>query len=232
MRLAIMQPYFFPYIGYFQLVNAVDKFIFYDDVNYIKGGWINRNRILLNGEVKYFTLVLSGASPFKRINEIEIDQSPVWKRKLLTSVELSYKKAPYFDAAFPLIKKVIDLPSNMLVDYARASVLSVVSYLDMKTEMELNSSRYTSTVLKSQERIIFMCKNEGTEHYINPIGGMEMYSKEVFLKEGIKIEFIKTGDIKYNQQNKDFTPNLSIVDVLMYNSPSVIKEFLNQYTLI
>jgi hypothetical protein len=232
MRLAIMQPYFFPYIGYFQLVNAVDKFIFYDDVNYIKGGWINRNRILLNGEVKYFTLVLSGASPFKRINEIEVDQSPVWKRKLLTSIELSYKKAPYFNTVFPLIKKVIDLPSNMLVDYARASVLSVVSYLETKTEMELNSSRYASTGLKSQERIIYMCKKEGTGHYINPIGGMEMYSKEIFLKEGIKIEFIKTGDVKYNQQNKEFVPNLSIVDVLMYNSTAVIKEFLNQYTLI
>ena len=155
MKIAIMQPYFFPYIGYFQLINAVDKFVFYDDVNYIKGGWINRNNILLNGEKKYFTLNLKESSSFKKINQIFIGGRT---DKLIKTINQSYSKAPYFDQVFPLIEGVIVNinTSSLISEIAALSVIKTSEYLDLKTIFEIGSEKYYNT--KDFERAEGKCR--------------------------------------------------------------------------
>src|SRR5688572_18113469 len=108
MKLAIMQPYFFPYLGYFQLIYASDKFVFYDDVNYIKSGWINRNRLLLNGEAKYFTVPLSGASSYSKISRVGINQqNPKWRSNMIDTFRMAYRHAEYREVGIGMLDAVL-----------------------------------------------------------------------------------------------------------------------------
>lgn len=232
MKIAIMQPYFFPYIGYFQLINAVDKFVFYDDVNYIKGGWINRNNILLNGEKKYFALNLKESSSFKRINQIFIGGRTF---KLIKTINQSYSKAPYFDQVFPIIEEVIlnINTSSLISEIAAMSVIKTSEYLDLKTIFEISSEEYYDTKdFERAERLIKICKLNNTDTYINAVGGKELYKKETFIKNKINLFFLKSKIIEYEQFGNEFIPYLSIIDVMMFNSPEEIQEMLNQYELL
>jgi len=232
MKLGIMQPYFLPYIGYWQLLNAVDKYIIYDDVNFIKGGWINRNRILINKEPKMLTLRLNGASQNKLINEIEIQDNNIRRKKILKSIDGSYRKAPYFNIIYPLIENIINFDELNIVKFIENSFKVICGYLDIKTELILSSSVNKNNELKSQDKVIDICKKLGVTEYYNAIGGQELYSYEDFEKEEMKLKFLKTGDIKYKQFNNDFVSNLSILDVLMFNSKEEIKKILKKYEVI
>ena len=232
MKLAIMQPYFFPYIGYFQLINAVDKFVFYDDVNYIKGGWINRNNILLNGEKKYFTLNLKESSSFKKINQIFIDGR---SEKLIKTINQSYSKAPYFDQGFPIIEEVIlnINTSSLISEIAAMSVIKTSEYLDLKTIFEISSEKYCDTKdFERAERLIKICKLNKADTYINVLGGKELYKKETFKNNKIDLFFLQSKLTEYKQFGKEFIPYLSIIDLMMFNSPEVIHKMLNNYELI
>ena len=232
MKLAIMQPYFFPYIGYFQLINSVDKFVFYNDVNYIKSGWINRNNILVNGEKKYFTLKLRGASSFKKINQIGISDR---NNKLLKTLFQSYSKAPYFDKVYPIIEDVFSsITHNSLIsEIAAISVIKTSEYLDLKTIFEFSSQKYYDTKdFEKAERLINICKLNNINTYINAVGGKELYSKQEFTKNEIDLCFLKSKIIEYKQFGNKFIPYLSIIDVMMFNSPEVILKMLNNYELI
>ena len=204
MRLAIMQPYFFPYIGYFELINAVDNFVFYDDVNYIKNGWINRNRILINDKASYLTVSLNNASPNKLKNEIEIlDNRP----KLGKTILMAYRKAPFFDNAWPVVKNCLDFDSKRISEIAIFSIKAVSGYLELKTEFEVSSLNYSETKGKEKaERLIEICKRNTAKNYLNPIGGKELYSKEQFALNGIQIFFIKSKGNEYFQFGSKFTP--------------------------
>lgn len=232
MKIGIMQPYFLPYIGYWQLLNAVDKYVIYDDVNYIKGGWINRNRILINKEVKYFNVKLNGASPNKLINEIEVSLDKIYQKKLLKTVEENYKKAPFFNEVFLVVQKIVENEEINLAKYLENSIKEVCSYLDIKTELLISSDLEKNNSLKGKDKVIEICKKlDGTEYY-NAIGGQELYFFEEFENKEIKLKFLQTNEIFYQQFNNKFVPNLSILDVMMFNSREKIKEFLNNYTLI
>lgn len=232
MRLGIMQPYLLPYIGYWQLLNAVDKYVIYDDVNYIKGGWINRNRILINKEIKYFTVKLNGASPNKLINEVEVSNDKIYKKKMLKTIEESYKKTPFFNIVFPIIKEIIENEEDNLAKYLKYSIEKICNYLEIKTELLLSSELEKDNSLKGKDKVISICKKlEATEYY-NAIGGQELYSFEEFKDNGIELKFLKTEEIKYKQFNNEFISNLSILDAMMFNSKEKIKEFLNSYSLI
>lgn len=234
MKIAVMQPYIFPYIGYFQMINAVDKFVFYDDVNFIKQGWINRNKILVSGKDYLFTLPLKNASSFTLISETLINEIlfEKWKLKFLQTLEQSYKKAPYFYDVFPIINKVLDGEYKTISQCAIKSIKSVSEYMGIKTEFIISSEAYQNKELERQERLIDICKQEKSNHYINALGGQELYKKEDFLKEGIQLNFIKPLPIEYKQFNNIFVPWLSIIDVLMFNDKQTVKDMLNQYTLI
>jgi hypothetical protein len=231
MKIAIMQPYFFPYIGYFQLINTADKFVILDDVNYISRGWINRNNILVNGKKTLFTLPVLKASQNKLIKEIEISIDKKWKRKFSKTIEMTYKKAPFFSQTLALVEKVLNFESKSLTDFLYNSLLEVCTYLEIDTKIEKTSSIYQNSALKADNKIIDICKQEKGTIYINPIGGQELYKQEKFTQEGIELYFLNTGQIDYQQFSKEFVPYLSIIDIMMFNSPSKIKKILTNFEL-
>lgn len=227
-----MQPYFFPYLGYFQMLSAVDKFIVYDDVNYIKNGWINRNNILLNGNKHLITLPLLEASPFKLINEIQITDKQAQKDKLLKTIYHAYSKAPYFNDIYEIVEKTINHESQNIAQAITFSFNEIKKYLDLKTEILISSSISKNNSLKAEQKVIDIVKNLEGDIYINAIGGMELYSKEHFKKEGIELYFIKMNDVSYKQFKNNFVPNLSMIDTLMFNSINDTKQLLNNYELV
>ena len=227
-----MQPYFFPYIGYWQLINAVDEYIIYDDVNFIKGGWINRNRILMRDEPQYFNVRMCGMSSFKKINEIEVDPSPIWRKKALSTIIVAYKKAPYFSNVFPLLEDIILFKEKDLSRYITNSILKINEYLKITTKLQLSSSLQQNYNLHGQDRVIDICKRLKATSYYNTLSGENLYSKDVFYDNNIKLYFLKTHIQKYPQYKNEFIPNLSIIDVMMFNSFNRISEMLGDYELV
>jgi len=232
MKIGIMQPYFVPYIGYWQLMNAVDKYVIYDDVNFIKGGWINRNRILLNGTVKYFNIPMDGASSSKLINEIGVNNSDVLIEKNLRTIEAAYKKAPYFSVVYPMLKEMLYCKKDNLASYIYESFKIIAEYLEIDTEFIISSAIEKDCSLKGQDKVLDICKVLGATEYYNAIGGRELYSFDAFSEEGIELKFLNTDEIKYEQFGEPFNANLSIIDVMMFNSVKDIQKMLKQYTLI
>jgi len=232
-KLAIMQPYFLPYIGYWQLINAVDQHVIYDDVNYIKGGWINRNNILVNGEAKLINLRLNRASSNKLINEIEVVQSDIYNKKLLKTIKESYSKAPFYNEVFPIVESVIYQDETNLAKYLTFAIKEVCRYLNIDTEILLSSEITKNKELKSQDKVIEICNLLSADQYINVIGGQELYSANDFEEHGIELKFLETHNITYHQIGKnEFIPNLSILDAMMFNGPEQINVMLNDYELL
>lgn len=235
MKIAIMQPYIFPYIGYFQLIHAVDKFVFYDDVNFIKGGWVNRNNVLLNGNKNLFTVPLKSVSSFQTIHETLIHSEIYhkWRKKFIKSLEQSYKKSPHFSSVLPLIQSVFEIQHYNITDLTINSIASISNYLELETVFERSSQQYATTKgMEKATRLINICQINQAKTYINPSGGKELYQKETFKKQGIDLYFIENELTPYAQFKNDFIPGLSIIDVLMFNSKEEVKEMLNKYNLV
>jgi len=232
MKLGIMQPYFFPYIGYWQLINAVEKYVICDDVNFIKGGWVNRNRILINGESKFINLRMHNASQNKLINQIEVLGNSVYNRKLLKTLEIYYKKAPHYKDVFPIIESIIKLDEKNLARYLELSIRRICEYLSISTDFIISSTITKNKDLRCQDKVIEICKILGADEYINAIGGQALYSPLDFAAQGIQLKFLNTGEIRYQQFNNKFVPNLSIIDVMMFNKPEKINEMLDDYRLL
>lgn len=229
MKAAIMQPYFLPYIGYFQLINTADVFVVYDDVNYIKQGWINRNRILLNGAAYMFTLNLKGASSFKLINGIEIGGN---KERLFKTISQAYAKAPFYNDAIGLLDGIFGSSEKNLAYFIADSIKVISRHLNIGAEIILSSKIEKNNDLKADKKVINICKILGATHYVNSIGGEKLYSKKSFLDAGINLEFIRSKPISYRQFNNGFVEWLSIVDVMMFNPVEAVREMLDQYELI
>jgi hypothetical protein len=232
MRLGIMQPYFFPYIGYFQLINAVDRFVFYDDVAFIKQGWINRNRILAMDKDLMITVPLKDQSSFRVIKDTVLSPDVRWKTKLIKTIEQYYRKAPYFQEAFTLIENVFKSDSRTIGQLATFSIKTVCAYLEIKTEFVEDCSRFNNGHLKGQDRVIDICLQEKAAEYLNAVGGAELYSQEEFQKKSIRLYFLKSGKIEYKQFNHAFVPWLSVIDVLMFNSKQTVRPMLAQCEMV
>lgn len=234
MKLAIMQPYLFPYIGYFQLIQAVDKFVIYDDVQYMKGGWINRNRVLVNKSPYTFTFSVKKDSFEKNINERYFNQNfNKERKKFLKTITESYGKATNFNEVFPLIEESlqVNIQEQNISDVITRSIKMIADYLGIDTQFILSSDLEKSSEDRA-ERIIEINRLLDTNHYINAIGGKELYTKEYFDERNIKLNFLRTNrDLTYDQNIEEFIPNLSIIDILMFNSREEISAFLNKYTL-
>jgi len=231
-NLAIMQPYFFPYIGYWQLIHAVDRFVIYDDVSYIKGGWINRNRILINGNPSYITIPLSQSSPNKRICDIVLQPSPLWRNKLVKKVEMTYRKSPYFIEVFPVIEKIIRYESDSLSDYLTYQLQTLAVFMGITTEFVVTSRFYGNSDLFGQDRVLDICKHEVATTYINPQGGRTLYDTETFCSADIDLRFIFMQALYYKQRAVNFVPFLSIIDALMEIGPIKIKYHLDAFDLL
>lgn len=232
MKVGIMQPYFFPYIGYWQLINAVDKYVIYDDVNYIKGGWINRNRILIEGEPKYFNIQLIGASPNKKINEICVNRDTRLINKSLRIIDAAYKKAPFYKEVFPLIKKILQSREENLALYLGNSIQVICEYLNITTEIIYSSGLEKDCSLKGEMKVLEICKILGATEYYNAFGGQSLYSYLNFRNNAITLKFVKTNDIMYRQYNYECEKNLSIIDVLMFNSKEKVCQLLHEFDVV
>ena len=235
MKLAIMQPYFMPYIGYFQLIKAVDKFIIYDDVTYIKQGWINRNQLLINGEARKFTIPISNGSSNNLIKDVVISNMVFdkWKITFYKTLMSSYRRAPYYNNVLDLMDRIINCSTNYISELAVHSIEETLKYLNISRDIVRSSEVYNNNnELMSQNRVLDICKKESAKTYINPIGGQELYSQEIFRHHGLELFFIKTKEFKYQQFTNEFVPWLSIIDVLMFNSSEEINEMLDNYELI
>lgn len=232
LSLAIMQPYFLPYIGYFQLISAVDEFVIYDNIKYTKKGWINRNRFLSNGTGSAFTVPLQSASDDLYVVERELAEG-FNRKKLLNQLRGAYAKAPHFGSVFPLIERVVGHHDNNLFRYINHSVTQICAHIGINTSITVSSSIAIDHGLKAQDKVIALCKARSAGVYINPIGGAELYAREDFAAEEIELKFHKASPFEYAQFGNAFVPWLSIVDVLMFNPPERVRDaVLNNYTLV
>ena len=231
---SIMQPYFLPYLGYWQLISLSDIFVIYDDIEFTKKGWINRNNYLINGKKTVFTLPLKKDSDFLSVNERFISEEfKKSKLKILNQFSSSYKKSEYFDESFFLFKKILDNEDLNLFNFIRSSITEILSYLDIKTEIKVSSSIGEYSKIKGKDKVFEICKKLRASKYVNPIGGLELYSPEDFAKNKIDLYFHKINKIEYRQiMVNDFEPNLSIIDVIAMNGKERTIQLLDSYSLI
>jgi hypothetical protein len=218
MRLGVMQPYFFPYIGYFQLIKHVDKYIFYDDVTYIKNGWIDRNRILINGNPHYFKVPLDSASSHRKIcdTNLNIELYDKWVNKFLKQLGTTYSRAPYFKVGMDLVEGVLFSECTSIGDLALLSVKNVAKLLKIQTIFLQSSRDYMNSDLERSDRLINFCKMEGCLEYINNYSGSNLYSVDYFAQHNIDLKFLSPFVMQYRQKNsRDFVAGLSIIDLIM-----------------
>ncbi|AOK45599.1 MULTISPECIES: WbqC family protein [Burkholderia] len=228
MKLAIMQPYLFPYVGYFQLAASVDAFVFYDDVNYIKNGWINRNRMLLDGRPHYFTVPLAGASPSQKIADVRIQPPERWRRKVLEALRHGYGKAPHYARVSELVGDVLCCATAHMSTLATRSVIEVCNYLGIDARFVMSSAGYGNDALKGAQRVLDICVRERAARYVNLPGGRTLYDDAAFAARGIALEFIEPNLEPYRQFGAEFVPGLSIIDVLMFNDATEARAMLMQ----
>lgn len=231
MRIAVMQPYIFPYLGYFQLIHAADKFVFYDDVDFITRGWINRNKILIQGSDHLFTIPVKDASQNRLIKDTELAFSDRQKKKLLKKIHHAYAGASHYEEIYPLVSGVLESEYDSIAELCIRSVAETCVYLGIETEFIVSSQTYDNRDLGKADRLIDIAQKEGCDTYINAMGGRDIYEKEYFRKKGIDLYFLIPGAPEYNQQIDTFIPNLSIIDVMMFNAKADIGEMLDRYEL-
>lgn len=238
-RVAIMQPYFVPYLGYFQLIAATGTFVIYDDVHYIQRGWINRNRVLNQGRVHYVTIPLVKASQNKRICDLSIAQTGQWQKKTLHTLRSAYGRAPHFSEAFPICEAIVACPAVGLVDFLEHSLTRLCSVLGIATrfvrssELAVQAPHLAATdQLRGAPRILALCKHLGATSYLNPIGGTELYSSRDFLREDMELQFLKSTPPEYRQQGATHVPSLSIIDGLMFNGIEQTRQWLGCFQLL
>ena len=223
MKVAIMQPYFFPYIGYFQLIAAVDMFIVYDNIKYTKKGWINRNRMLQNGKDVMFSLPLKNDSDNLDVYEREL-AADFNRDKLINQIKDAYRRAPYFAQTFPLVEQILRYEDTNLFRFLHHSIVKTCEHLGISTEIGISSNFAINHDLKNQDKVLALCAAVGASTYVNAIGGMELYSKETFLERGIDLKFIQSKPFEYPQFGDAFVPWLSIIDVMMFNSLADVEQ--------
>ena len=228
MKLAIMQPYLFPYLGYFQLIGAVDAFVVYDDVNYINRGWINRNYILMQGKAHLFTLELEGASQNKLIKECSVNGRP---DKLLKTIRHSYSKAPQFASVYPLLEAILFQQEKNLSIFLDYQLRQICNYLGLHPKWHVSSELKKDKELRGQEKVLAICDELDATVYINMPGGRSIYEREAFARHNLQLSFIQPKPATYCQFGNEFVPNLSIIDVMMFNNIQKCHHLLSSFVV-
>ncbi|MGY4623572.1 WbqC family protein [Bradyrhizobium sp. USDA 4486] len=232
MKLAIMQPYFLPYIGYYQLIAAVDVFVVYDNIKYTKKGWINRNRMLVNGKDVLFSLSLKKDSDALDIRDREL-AADFDRAKLLNQWRGAYRSAPFFKETFPLLEEIVGFQDPNLFRYIFNSLRMTCEHLGLKTAFKISSEIPIDHSLKFQDKVLALCEAMGARQYINAIGGLELYDPDAFGARGIEFRALRTRPFPYEQFGQAQVPYLSIVDLLMFNSVAKLREAIaGNYDLV
>ena len=226
-----MQPYFLPYLGYWQLLAAVDQFVVYDNIEYTKKGWINRNRFLRNGSDAFFTLPLKKGSDFLTVAERSLadDFDP---RTLLNQLAAAYRKAPFCDAVFPVLEAIVTAAPRNLFEYLHHSIQATAGYLEIATPIVLSSTVPIDHGLRSEQKVLALCGALRADRYLNPIGGQDLYSRSAFQAQDIVLGFLRTRPVEYPQFGGAFVANLSILDVMMFNSKAGVRAMLGEYDVV
>jgi len=233
MKVAVMQPYLFPYIGYFQLINAVDSFVLLDDVNYIKKGWINRNRILINGAPYTFSLPLKKVSQNKRICDLDLaDEFGSWVSQFAKKFRYAYSGAPACDEIGLFLQKMTLWDDVHLVDVLEKTLQALCARLQISTKFYRSSCIDYNPSFRGQDRIVEICLSLGATDYINMNGGRELYKTFAFKQKGLCLHFLEALPKEYSQFEGDFVPFLSIIDVMSFNSCERRKALLAAYSLV
>lgn len=216
MKIALMQPYFVPYLGYFQLMGAVDLFVIHDDVEFSKGGWINRNRILISGEPKFLTIPLQRMSDYALINQREIASSYDCK-KSIRALEAAYGKAPHWRSLAREVSEIVCPETRSLVDHNVGGLEVIKRMLNQTTPLVTSSEVLPDANSSGTRKVIDVCRVLGASEYVNPVGGINLYSPKEFLEQGIKLTFLQSRLSKYAQgHNQEFVPALSVLDSLAW----------------
>ena len=233
-RLAIMQPYVFPYLGYFHLIEATDLIVFFDDVAFRKRSWINRNRILLDGREHLFTIPVSGASQNKRIDEVELSPDPQWLRKFQLTLRHAYGNAPHFDGVSDMVTSVLGGPHQTIADLAIASIAGVYDFLDLPWQHTRSSVCSPGTRdLAGSARLIRIAQDLGADEYVNAPGGRDLYRATDFRDGGLQLSFVESLGFEYDQLSRGpFVPWLSILDVLMFNDRPSVRLVFSKFRLL
>jgi capsule polysaccharide modification protein KpsS len=232
MKVGVMQPYFFPYIGYWQLMNAVDRYVILDDVNFIKRGWINRNRILNGDKDEFIRITIENISQNRKIDEHFLFEKEKCFEVLRRTIREKYAKAPYFQETYSLIDSVLSFEGDNVADFLSDQIVKVCDHLDIDTEILRSSRLQKDESLKAQDRIIDLCRRLGADEYYNAIGGVELYDRESFEDAGMQLHFLKAHLDEYEQFGNAFVPGLSIIDVMMFNDVETVKKMLGDYELV
>lgn len=232
----VMQPYFFPYIGYFQHINACDTFVFLDDVDYAKIEYVGRNNLLVQGKRCPFGVEMTGGRSSRTlIKDLQLNAAPKWRGKLLKTIELNYKKAIYFEQVMDAVISPVILGADSLVaELNRNSIKACCKYLNVSKDFVDSSVVYPKRGLVGSDRVRDICKSESATLYINSIGGRDLYFHDEFHRDGLELKFLQPdmNAVTYAQGKFPWTPYLSIVDVLMWNSPELVRSFLSRYQLV
>ena len=232
LKVAIMQPYFLPYIGYWQLMKYVDIFVVYDNIKYTKKSWIRRNRFLLNGKPEIYSLPLKQDSDHLDIRDRELSKNfRTQKLKLVRRLESAYQTTENFKEGKTLLTKIFECTEENLFLFINKSIENIRSYLGLKNLLVISSTLDIPTCFKGQDRVIAICKELGATDYINPIGGKFLYSKKAFNSEKIRLHFHKTQSLHYQQFEHKFVHNLSIIDPIMFLGVESVKVLLSKSRL-
>lgn len=232
-KIGMMQPYLFPYLGYFQLISAVDVFVLGDDLQYVKESWINRNRILMNGKDKLITFPLKKGDYLSRINDrVFCDDFSGEMDKLLRVLYGAYAKAPYYKKVIPFLEEVIKYREPNLAKYADNSIRRICDFLNITTSIVTASDLGIHDVIDKQDRVVKTAKKLDGDIYVNFIGGVDLYDFDYFKENGLQLKFHRINDITYPQFGNEFVPLLSIIDVLMFNDVREVQRKLACYSLL
>jgi hypothetical protein len=225
-RVAIMQPYFFPYIGYFQLMACCDTFVLHDDVQYIKEGWVNRNRILVNGRAEWLTLPVEYASHSLPISQRHYVAGEGWRKKLLRRLEGAYRHAPNYSSTMALLDRSLSNEECNVAAFNANALREIANAVGARVVILESSSLEKDNSTHGAERVAAICSALGATTYINPVGGAHLYSESFFNQRGLNLEFLRPRLEVYAQGNTPFVPSLSIIDVLMFNDFSSVARMM------
>lgn len=232
MTAAIMQPYFFPYLGYFSLIKESDLFILFDTPQYIRHGWINRNQILNNhGKPFYIMVPLMKMKRETPINQMIIRNNENWQQKLFEQLKVYKNKAPFYHQVTEMLQNVFGKTTDSIVTLNYNAIKEVCSYLDITTPIKIFSEMELDIqdVHAADEWALNICEAIGATNYINPIGGLDFFDQKKYSERGIDIKFLKHLPVEYSQFENEFIPHLSILDVLMFNDPNKIQDLLGDF---
>lgn len=231
--ISMMQPYLFPYLGYFQLIAHSNVFVLGDDLQYTKASWINRNRVLVNGEAKLMTVPLRKGGRVDAINQRWLcDDFPMEAQRILKMLKLAYARAPQQEPVLALIADILQQPERNLARFTAHSIRSLCAYLGIATPIRIGSELGLPAQMDKQERVITIAKLLQAERYINPIGGLSLYCPALFKSHGLSLRFLRMDDLSYPQFKQPFVPALSVIDVLMFNNQDDARALLERFTLI